>query len=213
MRDLQFEQGRLPVANLNRQTVRAQSEDSEDEEIQAQHDGTQPTSAWMQLQRAHGNRFVQRVVDLMRSEDGEGDIDPEIERTIHGARGGGHALDSGVRARMEPAFKADFGGVRVHTDSRADTLNRSLRARAFTTGQDIFFKQGEYRPGSSSGRELLAHELTHVVQQNGNGVQTKLTLGRPGDKYEQEADSMAQAVLEKEHQGLQRQVEEEEEEA
>ena len=165
MRDLQFEQGRLPVANLNRQTVRAQSEDSEDEEIQAQHDGTQPTSAWMQLQRAHGNRFVQRVVDLMRSEDGEGDIDPEIERTIHGARGGGHALDSGVRARMEPAFKADFGGVRVHTDSRADTLNRSLRARAFTTGQDIFFKQGEYRPGSSSGRELLAHELTHVAQQ------------------------------------------------
>ncbi|MEZ4633783.1 MAG: DUF4157 domain-containing protein [Caldilineaceae bacterium] len=96
--------------------------------------------------RAHGNRFVQRVVDLMRSEDGEGDIDPEIERTIHGARGGGHALDSGVRARMEPAFKADFGGVRVHTDSRADTLNRSLRARAFTTGQDIFFKQGEYSP-------------------------------------------------------------------
>jgi hypothetical protein len=86
-------------------------------------------------------------------------------------------------------------------------LNRSLSARAFTTGQDIFFKQGEYSPGSSGGRELLAHELTHVVQQNGDQVQTKLALGAPGDSYEQEADSVARAVLQQESQPVQKEDE------
>ena len=101
---------------------------------------------------------------------------------------------------------ADFSGVRVHTGGQADTLNRNLSARAFTTGQDIFFKQGEYSPGSSGGRELLAHELTHVVQQNGDSVQTKLTVGAPGDRYEQEADSVARAVLQQEQQPKQQQT-------
>jgi hypothetical protein len=75
---------------------------------------------------------------------------------------------------MEGSFGADFSGVRIHADQRADSLNRSLNARAFTTGNDIFFKQGEYKPDSGGGQKLLAHELTHVVQQNGNGnVQRK----------------------------------------
>jgi hypothetical protein len=69
---------------------------------------------------------------------------------------------------MERAFGADFSSVKVHTDAEADTLNQELNARAFTTGQDIFFRQGEYSPGSGSGQKLIAHELTHVVQQNGN---------------------------------------------
>jgi hypothetical protein len=74
---------------------------------------------------------------------------------------------------MEPAFGADFSGVRVHSDSKAHGLNQSLQARAFTTGQDIFFRGGEYNPGSSAGKELVAHELTHVVQQNGPAVAKK----------------------------------------
>jgi hypothetical protein len=94
-------------------------------------------------------------------------IGPEIESGIEQARGNGEALPGEVRARMEPAFGADFSGVRVHADSKADTLNRSLRSRAFTTGQHLFFRRGEYNPDSQRGRELLAHELTHVVQQAG----------------------------------------------
>jgi hypothetical protein len=54
----------------------------------------------------------------------------------------------------------------VHTDARSDALNRALEARAFTTGQDIFFRSGEYDPGSAAGQALLAHELAHVVQQH-----------------------------------------------
>lgn len=177
-------------------------------DVQATH----TPEALLRLQRQYGNRFVQRVVELSRSGDGPADVAPEVEQTIQQARGGGQALDSNVRAQMEPAFKADFGSVRVHTDGQADNLNRSLSARAFATGQDIFFKQGEYSPGSSSGRELLAHELTHVVQQNGDAVQTKLTVGAPGDRYEQEADSVARAVIQQEHQPVQPQGEEEKKE-
>ena len=160
----------------------------------------------LRMQREYGNRFVRRVVNLSRKGQGEGDVAPEVEQAIQTARGGGQALDSTVRAQMEPAMGADFSGVRVHTGGQADTLNRNLSARAFTTGQDIFFKQGEYSPGSSGGRELLAHELTHVVQQNGDSVQTKLTVGAPGDRYEQEADSVARAVLQQEQQPDQKQA-------
>ena len=74
---------------------------------------------------------------------------------------------------METAFDANFSGVKVHTDGESDQLNKSLNSRAFATGQDIFFSQGAYNPGSRDGQELLAHELTHIVQQNG-GVQRKI---------------------------------------
>jgi hypothetical protein len=102
-----------------------------------------------------------------------GPIGADLERSIDGARSGGSALDPAVRVQMEPAFGADFSGVRVHSDARSHQLNDSLQARAFTTGQDIFFRGGEYRPQSSEGKELLAHELTHVVQQNGPAVAKK----------------------------------------
>ena len=92
----------------------------------------------------------------------------DLETFINQARGGGQPLGDNIREPMEQAFGADFGGVKVHTDSHSDGLNRSIQARAFTTGQDIFFRQGEYNPGSRGGQELLAHELTHVVQQNEN---------------------------------------------
>ncbi|MCA9962843.1 MAG: DUF4157 domain-containing protein [Anaerolineales bacterium] len=100
-----------------------------------------------------------------------GVVATDVESRIQQAQGGGQPLTDGVRQPMEQAFGADFGSVRIHTNSEANDLNQSLQARAFTTGQDIFFKEGEYSPGNSSGQELLAHELTHVVQQNPLGLQ------------------------------------------
>jgi hypothetical protein len=152
--------------------------------------------ALLQLQRQYGNRHVQRVVALARQETAPGgEISPEVEQSISSARGNGRALDSAVRGRMESSFGTDFGGVRVHTGAEPDRLNRQLSARAFTTGSDIFFRAGEYRPGSSGGRELIAHELTHVVQQQGAVQTSSLTLGPPGDRFEQEAESVAQRVM------------------
>ncbi|MHC5767129.1 MAG: eCIS core domain-containing protein [Nostoc sp.] len=97
----------------------------------------------------------------------------ELETSIQQARGNGQPLADDIKHPMEQAFGADFGGVRVHTDAQSNRLNESIQARAFTTGQDVFFRQGEYSPGSNAGKELLAHELTHVVQQNGSAVQPK----------------------------------------
>lgn len=92
---------------------------------------------------------------------------PDLEATIQRARNCGKPLSAGIREPMEQAFGADFSGVKVHTDSQSDRLNRSIQAKAFTTGQDIFFREGTYDPSTPTGQELIAHELTHVVQQSG----------------------------------------------
>ncbi len=96
-----------------------------------------------------------------------GDASAELESSINSARGGGQSLDANLQRSIGEAMGADFSRVRVHTDTRADALNKSIQAKAFTTGQDIFFRQGAYQPGSRGGQELIAHELTHVVQQSG----------------------------------------------
>ncbi|MGF1991763.1 MAG: eCIS core domain-containing protein [Nostoc sp. ZfuVER08] len=95
----------------------------------------------------------------------------KLETSIQHARQNGQPLSDDIRQPMEEAFGADFSSVKIHTDTHSHQLNQTIQARAFTTGQDIFFRQGEYNPGSYQGKELLAHELTHVVQQNGNAVE------------------------------------------
>ncbi|MFK7802793.1 MAG: DUF4157 domain-containing protein [Anaerolineae bacterium] len=95
-----------------------------------------------------------------------------VENAIDRKRGGGQALDPAVQNQMEGHLGSDFSDVKVHTDNESDQLNRSLNAKAFTTGKDVFFSNGAYEPGSHSGQKLIAHELTHVVQQGG-GVQKK----------------------------------------
>ena len=87
----------------------------------------------------------------------------DLESRLNGSKGGGHTLAPEVRAFMEPRFGADFSGVRVHTGGEAVQMNRELGAQAFTHERDIFFGEGK-SPGNN---ELTAHELTHVVQQNG----------------------------------------------
>jgi hypothetical protein len=82
-------------------------------------------------------------------------------------RSPGQSLDAGTRGFMEPRFGADFADVRVHSDSRAAESARAVGARAYTVGRNIAFGGGEYRPDAEGGRRLLAHELSHVVQQAG----------------------------------------------
>ncbi|MBM3235930.1 DUF4157 domain-containing protein [Candidatus Poribacteria bacterium] len=96
------------------------------------------------------------------------EVTPKLESRINALKGGGQPLPISTRSSFEQSFGYDFSQVRVHTDAEADNLNNSLNAQAFTTGQDVFFRQGAYNPGSSSGQKLLAHELTHVAQQNGD---------------------------------------------
>ena len=174
----------------------------------------------LKLQRTHGNLYVQRLLAMARHGEGEPKGISEVEAAIERARGGGRALDNGIRLKMESAFGADFSGVRVHTGPEAHSLSRAVEATAFTTGQEIFFSSGAYDPASSAGRQLLAHELTHVIQQNGGGVsggaqraplqrygseyeraqtmgrkvQAKLTVSQPQDPDEVQAEEIAQRV-------------------
>ncbi len=105
-----------------------------------------------------------------------GEASTDLDTAINSARGGGQPLDAGLQRSMGQAMGADFSGVKVHTDAQSDQLNQSIQAKAFTTGQDVFFRQGAYEPASRGGQELIAHELTHVVQQTGDRVQKSAEL-------------------------------------
>ncbi len=94
-----------------------------------------------------------------------GDIDADTERAVRSATGGGSPLPASARVPMERAFGADFRAVRVHQGATSADLNNRIQAKAFTTGRDIFFRDGLPDTSSSSGQHLLAHELTHTIQQ------------------------------------------------
>ncbi|MDY6912510.1 MAG: DUF4157 domain-containing protein, partial [Chloroflexota bacterium] len=119
-------------------------------------------------------------------------ISDSIEGRISAARGSGETLPKSVRALFEPHFGRDFNDVHIHTDTEADALSRQLNARAFTIGQDIFFRSGGYQPETEDGRKLLGHEMTHVVQQGGAPVSRKLV------ESEEETASIPKKQAEKE---------------
>jgi hypothetical protein len=119
-----------------------------------------------------------------------GTVHPDVQSTIDSSRGSGATLDPAVAGRLSGSL-GDLSDVRVHTDDTSDRLNRSVSARAFATGSDVYFAKGEYNPGSESGDKLIAHELAHVVQQRGSSASGPLTVSQPGDATEQEADAVA----------------------
>jgi hypothetical protein len=124
------------------------------------------------------------------------DVPSSVHDTLHSP---GQPLDAGTRAFMEPHFGHDFSGVRVHTDKQASESANAVNARAYTVGKNVVFGAGQYAPGTMRGRELLAHELTHVVQQmQGQAAATPVTdpiaINELGDTYEQEADSVARVL-------------------
>ena len=112
---------------------------------------------------------LQAKPDIQAKEDALA-VPENFESQLGHHKGGGRPLSDETRAYMEPRFGADFSNVRVH---EAPTLASGIQAKAFTHGQDIYFNSGKYNPGSSSGKELLAHELTHTIQQTG-GIKSKL---------------------------------------
>ena len=172
-----------PASDIQRQ------EEEEEEEIQPK----------LLLQRQEEEEELQ----MQLSGSGPADVSNDVEARINSARSGGQPLSETARESMEPAFGTDFSGVRVHTDSEANTLNQQLSARAFTTGQDVFFREGEYSPGSDSGRKLLAHELAHVVQQNGSTLK-RVKMNRDteesfprGSKISRQASNIVQRYEER----------------
>ncbi|CCH33766.1 DUF4157 domain-containing protein [Actinosynnema sp. NPDC047251] len=139
------------------------------------------------LQRAVGNAGASAVVDE--------------ESPVHGViRSTGSPLDAGVREDMESRFGQDFSGVRVHTDGAAHESAKSVNAQAYTVGENIVFQNDRYDPSSDSGKHVLAHELTHVVQQRSGPVDGAdagggVKVSDPSDRFEREASANADHVM------------------
>lgn len=146
-------------------------------------------SGLLGLQRAVGNSGVGSVVDEERS---------PVHDVV--SSGGGSSLDSSTRTDMEGRFGADFSDVKVHTDGAADASARSVNAHAYTVGNNIVFQRDKYDPGSDSGKHMLAHELTHVVQQrsgpvSGTDAGGGIRVSDPSDHFEREASANADKLM------------------
>lgn len=115
---------------------------------------------------------------LPRYLQGKGRVNAEQSSHKDVTGNGGRPLDPVTRDFFEPRFGRDFEAVRVHDGGSAADSARALNARAYTSGQHIVFGEGQYVPGSDAGKELLAHELTHVVQQNSTSSRPSTTLQR-----------------------------------
>ncbi|PZV12168.1 MAG: hypothetical protein DCF20_18035 [Pseudanabaena sp.] len=152
---------------------REESMEEEDEELQMK-----PISSIQREVMEEEEELQMKSLVQSRENLGEGESSPDLESSIQSARGSGQSLDPILKAKMGQAMGADFSGVKVHIDSQSDQLNKSIQAKAFTTGQDVFFRQGAYEPSSRGGQELIAHELTHVVQQTSENSHTHVKLQR-----------------------------------
>lgn len=176
----------------------------------------------LRLQALAGNDgvrgLVQRAaeagsVESAVSVDGAGVVDPEAS-VAEVLRRPGQPLAPVVRHDMESALGHDFGDVRVHTDAAAATSAQAVQAQAYTVGSHVVFGEGRFQPGSTEGRRTLAHELTHVVQQRrgpvdgtppavarraGDGGEggAGLRVSDPGDPFEQEAEAVADQVVQR----------------
>lgn len=121
-----------------------------------------------------------------------GGVPAAVTRTLSST---GQPLDAASRVYFEPRLGHDFSRVRVHTDSQAEEAAASVGARAFTVGRHVVFGRGEYSPSEAAGRHVLAHELTHVVQQDSAEPAARIEIGEPDDALEREADEVARSVV------------------
>lgn len=140
------------------------------------------------LQRAVGNAGVTSLIEQERS--------PVLDVVS----GGGRPLEPDVRTDMESRLGHDFGDVRIHDDSAAQSSAAAVQAHAYTVGSNVVFQRDAYNPTSTAGRTTLAHELTHVVQQrsgpvDGNATGGGIRVSDPSDRFEREAAATAERAV------------------
>lgn len=147
------------LAGINMTMVRREHDNNDDDKVEDLQ--TKPVE-----DQISGNKNM-CCTYIKNKERKRATILPENEEVIQRARGQGQTIEKNARKTMELLFGANFENVNIHTDRHADDTNRQLNSRAFTTGRDIFFKKDEYSPTTDTGKKLLAHELTHGIQNFG----------------------------------------------
>lgn len=189
----------------------------EEEEAQAQEEEEAQPKEDIQLQeeeeaQAQEEEEAQPKEDVQLQEEEEAQAQEEeeaqtkainpsppkanISKKINDARGKGSPLKESAKNQMESGFGADFSGVRVHTDSNAAEMNKDLGAKAFTAKNDIFFNEGQFNPASKEGQTLLAHELTHTLQQGASKAKEEVPGETPVPDQKSEGKPEAAAVEE-----------------
>ncbi len=131
-------------------------------------------------QRDAVTKSITPLVQKKETHAGDGQASSALTQQINSNKGGGHKMDSNTQSFMESRFGADFSQVSIHTGTQAAQMSSELNAQAFTVGNDIYFNEGMYSPNSTSGKHLLAHELTHTIQQK--GIQRKIQRTVTKDK-------------------------------
>jgi hypothetical protein len=167
-------QAKLTVSQPN-DPYEQEAEAMSEQVVQRLHTGTiQTKCAECEQQEKRQEKEQENPAVLLRkpaAEQDDPDATPALESKLASSRGVGSPLPADTNASMSTAMGADFSNVRIHTDGSSANMNRELNAQAFTHGSDIYFNQGKYDPNSESGQKLLAHELTHVIQQGAAGEQ------------------------------------------
>jgi|GEM_PF-4617039 len=128
-------------------------------------------------EKAAGSTTIQQKCDACEKEEkvqakqdaGNKSTESDLSSKLTQSKGGGVGMDASTQQQMSSGFGSDFSNVRIHTDSNAVQMNKELGSHAFTNGSDVYFNSGKYDPSSDSGKHLLAHELTHTVQQGASG--------------------------------------------
>jgi hypothetical protein len=145
-----------------------------------------------------GNQGFTQAISRMRDGEGllaNGTVHPDVEATIAARRGRGSPLPGPLADRFAGVLGGWVKNVGVHTDATADALARSVSARAFATGNEIFFAHGEYRPDTPEGKKLIAHEVAHTEQQLNAPAVGPMNVSYPGDELEHRADVVAGELL------------------
>ena len=172
----------MSVKEEEEEPVQAQVDEKEEEPVQAQVEEEEEP---VQMQEEE-----EEMLQSKKNQNSSGQLNfggqssavPTVESRLNSRGGKGSKMDAATRAEMESGFGTDFSRVNIHTDSEAVQLNKELGAHAFTHGNDIYFNNGKYNPGTNEGKHLLAHELTHTIQQTGKiSEKLQFTIGDGND--------------------------------
>lgn len=184
--------------------LQRQSEDEEEEEALQPKPLANQITPLVQRQEVEEEEELQtkREVPERIQAKGTPDLSEDVEQATQQMRGHGDPLPRGVRQETENKMGADFSAVRIHNNNAANEINRQINARAFTLGNDIFFASGAYSPATHTGKRLLAHELTHVVQQSGSTDPQRIRRDDTPDTASDDTnDSTPQTNTESEYDG------------
>ncbi|WP_228012055.1 eCIS core domain-containing protein [Flavobacterium hungaricum] len=179
--------------------VQKKAEKEEDKKVQKKSDKEEDKKVQKKAEKEEDKKVQKKCADcegedkqVQKKEDKEEEktvqaklnesnsVNEGVESDLNSSKGSGNGMDATTKQEMEAGFGADFSNVNIHTDSKAVQMSEQLGAQAFTHGNDVYFNKGKYNPDSKEGKHLLAHELTHTIQQTGtktaNNVQKKNML-------------------------------------